>query len=103
MVDFEPTRGHEQGGVRPALVVSEDILNRGPALLVVVVPITSRAKNVRSHVRVEPPEAGLSLTSYIKTEDVRSVSHERLVRRMGVASAQTLSDVEYRLRIILGL
>jgi mRNA interferase MazF len=40
MVDFDPTKGHEQGGRRPALVVSVDVFNSGPAELVIVLPIT---------------------------------------------------------------
>ncbi len=50
MVDLDPTRGHEQRGTRPALVVSVDLFNASPAGLVVVLPITSKAKNIRSHV-----------------------------------------------------
>ena len=51
-VDLEPVRGHEQGRLRPALVVSNDILNHGPAELVTVVPITARGRPLRSFLRV---------------------------------------------------
>ena len=74
MVDFDPTKGHEQAGRRPALVISVDAFNSGPAELVIVLPITSKAKGVRSHVEVHPPEAGLTVKSFIKCEDVRSVA-----------------------------
>jgi len=103
MVDFDPTKGHEQRGRRPALVVSVDVFNSGPAELVIVLPITSKAKGVRSHVAVNPPEAGLTAKSFIKCEDVRSVAKQRFSRRRGSVSAQTMADVEYRLRILLGL
>ena len=42
MVDLDPTRGHEQAGMRPALVVSTDIFNASPAEMVTVLPTTSR-------------------------------------------------------------
>ena len=42
-VDLDPTRGHEQAGRRPALVLSVDAFNHGPAGLVVVVPVSSKA------------------------------------------------------------
>lgn len=103
MLNFDPTRGHEQSGIRPALILSVDIFNAGPAALVVVLPITSRSKGIRSHVTIQPPEGGLSVVSYIKCEDVRSVAKERLQRRMGAISAQTLMEVEDKLRILLGL
>jgi mRNA interferase MazF len=103
MVDFDPIQGHEQGGRRPALVVSVDVFNSGPAELVIVLPITSKSKGVRSHVAVTPPEAGLTAKSFIKCEDVRSVAKQRFSRRRGSVSQQTMADVEYRLRILMGL
>ena len=103
LVDLDPVRGHEQAGRRPALVVSVDALNQSAAELAIVLPMTSRRKNVRSHVPVEPPEAGLDRTSYVKCEDVRSVSTTRLDRRLGVAGPETLKSVEDRLRLLMGL
>jgi mRNA interferase MazF len=102
-VNLDPVRGHEQAGARPALIVSVDRFNQGPAGLVVVLPITSRSKGVPLHVAISPPEAGLTLPSYVKCEDVRSISIERLVPRLGKAEQQTMSLVEDRLRILLGL
>src|SRR5688572_12259416 len=102
-VNLDPTRGREQAGTRPALVVSVDEFNQGPADLVVVLPITSRKKGIPFHVRLEPPDGGLKSTSFIKCEEVRSVSKERLVRRWGSASSGTLAEVEFRLRVLLKL
>jgi mRNA interferase MazF len=103
MTALGATRGREQASTRPALVVSVDAFNRSGGELVVVVPITSRAKRIRTQVEALPPEGGLSVPSYLKCEDVRSVSHERLLRLMGTVSATTLAEVETRLRFILGL
>ncbi len=103
LVDLDPTRGHEQAGRRPALVVSVDPLNHGPAGLVILLPLTTRAKGVPSHVPIRPPEGGVRQASYIKCEDVRSVSKERLSQRWGAVSPATLAAVEERLRLLLGL
>jgi mRNA interferase MazF len=103
LVDLNPTRGHEQSGVRPALVVSVDTFNHGPAGLAVVLPVTSRGKGIALHVSIDPPEAGLTMRSFIKAEDVRSVAVERLTRRLGQVSRATLDQVEDRLRILLDL
>jgi mRNA interferase MazF len=103
LVDLNPTRGHEQSGVRPALVVSVDTFNHGPAGLAVVLPVTSRGKGIALHVSVDPPEAGLTMRSFVKTEDVRSVAVERLTRRLGQVSRATMDQVEDRLRILLDL
>ena len=57
-VDLNPVRGHEQAGRRPALVISVDRFNRGPAGLAVVLPATSREKGIPFHVEMSPPKAG---------------------------------------------
>jgi len=103
LVDLDPIRGHEQGGKRPALVVSVDPLNHGPAELVILLPLTTRPKGVPSHVMVRPPEGGVRQVSYIKCEDVRSVSKERMSSRWGAVAPATLTAVEERLRLLLGL
>lgn len=103
LADLNPIRGHEQGGRRPCLIVSVDPFNQGPADLVIALPLTTRDRGIPSHVRVEPPEAGLRARSFIKCEDVRSISKERLVDRYGAVSRATLLAVEDRLRMLIGL
>jgi len=103
LIDFSPTRGHEQTGTRPGLVISVDLFNHGPAGLVVVLPLTTRHRGVPLHVAVDPPEGGLRERSFIKCEDVRSVSTERLIGKWGTTAPMTLRLVEDRLRLLLGL
>jgi len=102
-VDLDPTRGREQSGKRPALVVSADLFNAGPAGLVVVLPLTTVDKHIRSHVSIQPPEGGVKRASYIKCEDIRCVAKERLSQRWGGVSGNTLDAVAFRLRILLEL
>lgn len=103
LIDLNPTRGHEQAGKRPGLVVSVDLFNQGPAGLVVVIPITTREKGIPLHVEIKSPEGGLAKRSFVKCEDIRSVSKERLVQRLGRVTRNTLAEVEERLRILLDL
>jgi mRNA interferase MazF len=103
LVDLDPTRGHEQAGMRPAVVVSVDQFNQTPLGLVVVVPLTSKAKEFPLHVRVNPPEGGLEVTCFAKCEDVRSISRERLGKSLGRVTPAVLRQVEDRLRLVLGL
>ena len=102
-VNLNPTRGREQSGSRPALVVSHNRFNESVAELVIVVPITSTERGIPLHVRIVPPEGGLKNVSFAKCEDVRSVSKERLTKRLGTVSRPTLAAVEDRLRIVLDL
>ena len=103
LADLNPIRGREQAGMHPCLVVSVNLFNQSPAELVIVIPLTSRAKSVRSHVPLSPPEGGVREQSFIKCEDVRSISIERLTVRWGVVSSATMCKVEDCLRILMGL
>src|ERR1700757_3699424 len=85
-INLDPTLGREQAGTRPALVVSVDKFNHGPADLVVVLPITSHDRKQAIHVPVQPPEGGLSKLSFIKCDDIRSISKQRLKRFHGRVS-----------------
>ena len=103
LADLNPTRGHEQAGRRPVLVVSEDVFNGGPAGLAIVLPMTTTLRNIPSHVPVAPPEGGLKSRSAILCDAVRSVAIERLVVRWGAVERQTMAAVEDCLRILLRL
>jgi mRNA interferase MazF len=102
-VDLNPVRVHEQAGKRPCLVISVDLFNQGASGLVVVLPVTSKDKGIPFHVTVKPPEGGVKIESFIKCEDVRSISVKRLEKRWGTVSPEILTLVEDRLRILMGL
>lgn len=85
LVDFGTPIGREQAGRRPAVIVSDDLMNTGPSGLVIVVPLTSRHRNLASHVEIETG-GGLDEVSYAKCEDVKSISTDRLVHLIGAVS-----------------
>ena len=101
--NLNPTKGHEQSGVRPVLVVSVDIFNSGPAGLVITLPITSVGKGIPFHVELKPKEAGLDMRPLVKCEEIRCISKDRLMKRYGKVSDEILEAVEDRIKILLGL
>jgi mRNA interferase MazF len=103
LADLNPTRGREQAGKRPVLVISTNDFNHGAAELIVALPISSKRKGIPWHVAVAPPEGGLKVRSYVKCEDVRSISRERLTKRWGVVTRAVLTEIEDRLRILMEL
>jgi mRNA interferase MazF len=103
LLDLDPTRGHEQAGRRPALIFSVDVFNAGPADLVFVIPITSRLRPIPTQVALRPPEGGIKVESAILCDALRSVSKQRLCAKWGRVGPATLSNVEDRVRILLGL
>ncbi len=97
---LEPVVGHEQGGTRPVLVVSVDRISGGPGELCIVVPFTRTDRGTPLHVRVEPPEGGLTAVSFALCENVRAISRERLAKRLGGVRDATLEAVLDRIHLL---
>jgi len=89
LADLRPTRGREQTGRRPVLVLSVDFFNAGPADLVVVLPLTSTQRDIPLHVKVSKGDGGTRNDSAILCEAIRSVSKDRLFSRWGVVSQES--------------
>lgn len=100
LVDLNPVIGHEQAGVRPGLIISDDLFNHSPAEIVILLPITSKAKGIPSHIMIE--YEFLQYKSYIKTEDIRAVSTQRLKKLLGKVDYDVLETVEEHLKLLLG-
>jgi mRNA interferase MazF len=104
LADLEPTRGREQSGQRPILIVSPDPINQGPGDLVLAVPFTTRRRGIPTHVEVHPPDGGLRDISFAMCEQIRSLATERLgPQPFGSISPAVLRSVENRLRLLLVL
>lgn len=101
LVDLNPTKGREQAGKRPGLIISDDIFNTGPAELVVILPLTTKNKKIPLHERIVPPEGGIREVSYVKCEDIRSVSRQRLLARIGKVRQECLDAIEEKVKILL--
>lgn len=103
LVDFGDPVGREQAGKRPALLISADSLNESRAGVVVVVPITTAYRGLPSHVEIDRGSSGLDEVSYAKCEDVKSVSEQRLVGRLGVVGDEAMFQTARALRFLLDL
>jgi mRNA interferase MazF len=104
MVDSGTPVGHEQGFRRPVVVISDDRLNRSRTELAIVVPVTSTRRGRPSHVELDAGRGtGLREVSYAKAEDVKSISRQRLARRLGEVPADGLAALEQALRLLLDL
>ena len=103
LIDLNPTCGHEQAGLRPCVVVSDDVYNSGPAEKHIVVPVTSKNKQIPYHVKIVAPEGGLKMESYAMCDDIRSVSRERFQRRIGAASTPTMHSIKDCLQTLLSM
>ena len=104
LADLNPTRGREQSGQRPVLVVSADPFNQSPAELVIAVPFTTRKRGIPAHVEIRPPDGGLRDLSFAMCEQLRALAADRLTSGpFGNVSPAVLRTVEDRLRLLLAL
>jgi mRNA interferase MazF len=92
-VNFDPVEGHEQRGSRPSLLLSPAEFNSLPSDLVIVVPVTTRARGWEFKVPIKAPEGGLTKDSVALAHQIRTVSHSRLIDRRGQVKSATLDEV----------
>jgi len=99
--DPDPTRGAEQAKARPFAIVSVDQLNRSGLGISLVVPFTRTDFSNALHLAVAPPEGGLRERSFAMPEQLRTLSHERISRRLGRLRPATSSELLRRCRLLL--
>lgn len=102
LVDFGDPFPSEPAFIRPAVVVGPAVAFGQATPVVIVAPMTTTHRGLSLHVEVEVSDVtGLESTSYIQCELVRSVSRQRLVRRLGHVEAETWTRVDTVLRRLL--
>ena len=103
IVCWSPSRGSEQAGQRPAVVVQTDAANSNPHYPnTIVLTISTKGKAVPFHVSVSPSGGnGLREVSFVKCEQLLTISKERLVRRVGNLEDEYLRTIAVVLRRIL--
>jgi len=90
--DLSPTRGREQSGLRPVLVLSHDVLNRRSGT-VIALAITSREQRAGYPLTHRLRSGGLPKDSWAKMSQVRTLSAERLRDRIGVVADGEVSEI----------
>jgi mRNA interferase MazF len=102
LVNWNPARGSEQAGKRPALVIQNDIGNE-KASTTIVAAISGSVKLYPMNVKIDPPEGGLERSSIVKTSQILTVSKERLEKRLGQISAKKMEEINRAIKLSLDL
>lgn len=99
--DLNPGEGSEQQGFRPIAIISGNLLNQY-LQVVIACPLTTKIKNYKGNVIILPNEEnGLSEKSEIMIFHIRSVSKDRLVKKIGKISDKQLEEIKSGLNDIL--
>jgi mRNA interferase MazF len=99
--DLDPTRGREQAGQRPVLILSQDIFNERSGT-VIAMALTSQPQRAGFPLTFALPSATLPKPSWVKISQVRTMSVERIGKRLGRVSVEDLTVILEGLNEIIG-
>lgn len=102
LVNFNPAQGSEQRGIRPALIVQNDVGNE-VSPVTIVAAISSVTKTYPINVEIKPSESGLERDSVVKLNQIRTIDKKRLIKRLGRLDSSKMKAVNSALMLSLGL
>ncbi|MGV9713717.1 type II toxin-antitoxin system PemK/MazF family toxin [Gordonia sp. NPDC003424] len=100
---LDPTRGREQAGRRPALIIASDLYLEHADTLAIILPATTIERGWPNHVRLRGPTYTPTRPTFAMTEQPRTVTRERLHDVVGVVDSETMDEVDGWLRDFLSL
>lgn len=102
--DLSPVIGSEQGGVRPVLVVQNNVGNKySPTIIVAAVTSRKNKAQLPTHVSIDAAGNGLSKNSVVLLEQLRTIDKSRLIERIGTLDQELMPDVNEALGVSLGI
>lgn len=102
--DLSPVVGSEQGGIRPVLIVQNDVGNKhSPTVIAAAITSKKEKSQLPTHISVTAQSCGLSKDSVVLLEQVRTLDKRRLKERMGELDSRSMAQVNDALQVSLGL
>lgn len=102
--DLSPVVGSEQGGIRPVLIVQNDVGNRhSPTVIAAAITSQREKAKLPTHIEVHADKCGLSKDSVVLLEQIRTIDKKRLKERMGELDTPSMNRVDNALSISFGL
>ena len=102
--DLSPVVGSEQGGVRPVLIVQNDVGNKfSPTVIAAAITSQHDKANLPTHIEVDAQDSGLMKDSVVLLEQVRTIDKHRLKEKMGKLDHDSMNRVNQAISISLGL
>ncbi|NLA73748.1 MAG: type II toxin-antitoxin system PemK/MazF family toxin [Clostridiales bacterium] len=102
--DLSPVIGSEQGGIRPVLIVQNDVGNKYSPTVIAAAITSQRFKtNLPTHISVNADNCGLSKNSIVLLEQVRTLDKQRLKERKGTLGNGDMSRIDRALSVSFGL
>ena len=104
LVNFEPVKGSEQGRIRPAIVVQNNILNKFSPLTIVA-PVTSKIydKEYPTNVFIKKEDSELNNDSTVLLNQIRTIDKKRIIKKIGFLDSLLMKKVDLAIKICLSL
>lgn len=102
--DLSPVVGSEQGGVRPVLIVQNDVGNKySPTVIAAAITSQHDKSNLPTHIKVDANGCGLSKDSIVLLEQVRTIDKTRLKEKMGTLPNSSMNMIDKAISVSFGL
>lgn len=102
--DLSPVVGSEQGGIRPVLIVQNDVGNRfSPTVIAAAITSQKDKAKLPTHIQLRSEGSGLARDSIVLLEQIRTLDKRRLKEHMGRLDEQSMSRIDQALQISFGL
>ncbi len=102
--DLSPVVGSEQGGVRPVLIVQNDVGNKySPTVIAAAITSQKDKTKLPTHIQVNADHSGLARDSIVLLEQIRTIDKQRLKEKMGRLDDQSMSMINQALSVSFGL
>ena len=102
--DLSPVVGSEQGGLRPVLIIQNDVGNRySPTVIAAAITSKLTKTHLPTHIDIYAEQVGLAKDSVILLEQVRTIDKQRLKEKMGHLDDNIMSEVNSAIAVSFGL
>ena len=102
--DLSPVVGSEQGGIRPVLIVQNDVGNKfSPTVIAAAITSQKEKAKLPTHIRVNADDSGLAKDSIVLLEQVRTIDKQRLKEKMGRLDDASMGLIDHALSVSFGL
>lgn len=104
LADLSPVIGSEQGGLRPVLIIQNEVGNRySPTTIVAAITAQLTKHTLPTHIKIKAAQSGIAHDSIILLEQVRTIDKQRLQKKLTTFDAEIMKKVDHALHISLSL
>ena len=102
--DLSPVVGSEQGGVRPVLIVQNDVGNKySPTVIAAAITSQHEKSKLPTHIELSADNCGLQKNSIVLLEQIRTIDKKRLKEKMGMLDGNSMNRIDTALSVSFGL